>query len=106
MRLEGFRSVRAGNQEGLLKTRPFLVDGSQMLLNLSAKKGKVEAELLDVHGTPIPGFSGRQAAVLQGVDQVRVPVVWRTPLHELNGRAVVLRLRIKHSDVYAMKIVK
>lgn len=77
-----------------------------MLLNLSAKKGKVEAELLDVQGSPIPGFSGRQSVVLQGVDQVRAPVVWRTPLNELNGRPVVLRLRMKNSDVYAMRIVK
>ena len=106
MRLEGFRSLHAGAQEGLMKTRPFLVDGSQMLLNLSAKKGKVEAELLDVQGAPIPGFSGRQSVVLQGVDEVRAPVVWRTPLNELNGRPVVLRLRMKNSDVYAMRIVK
>ena len=52
-----------------------------MALNLSATKGKVEAELLDAQGTPIPGFSGRQAVVLQGVDEVRAPVVWETPLH-------------------------
>ena len=89
-----------------MKTRPFLVDGSQMALNLSATKGKVEAELLDAQGTPIPGFSGRQAVVLQGVDEVRAPVVWETPLQELNGRSVILRLRMKNSDVYAMRIVK
>ncbi len=106
IRLEGFRSIHAGAQEGVMTTRPFLVDGAQMHLNLSAKNGKVEAELLDVKGTPIPGFSGRQAAVLQGVDEVRVPVVWETPLQVLNGKPVVLRLKMKNSDVYALRIVK
>ena len=106
MRLEGFRSLHAGPQEGVMETKPFVVDGSQMLLNLFAKKGKVEAELLDEQGKPISGFSGRQAAVLQEVDEVRAPVVWRTSLQELNGRTVVLRLTMKNSDVYAMMIVK
>ena len=106
IRLEGFRSLHAGPQEGVMETKPFVVDGSQMLLNLFAEKGKVEAELLDEQGKPISGFSGRQAAVLQGVDEVRAPVVWRTSLQELNGRTVVLRLTMKNSDVYAMMIVK
>ena len=83
-------------------TRPFTMEGSEMLLNVTAGKGVVQAELFDLNNRPLPGYSGDNAAVVRKVDNVRTKVVWPQPLEKLEGRAVKLRLTMRNAELYAV----
>lgn len=104
IRLEGFYSLNAGAREGVITTRPFTVEGSEMLLNVAASKGVIQAELCDLNNRPLPGYSGDNAAVVRKVDSVRTKVVWSRPLEQLEGKVVKLKLTMRNAELYAVLI--
>ncbi len=58
MRLDGFASLRAGVEGGLLVTKPLRVEGEKLFLNADAARGEIRVEIRDAPtGRAIPGFS-------------------------------------------------
>ena len=55
MRMDGFVSVRAGREEGLLTTWPLRFDGGELWINADASRGSLQVEVLDLFGKPVPG---------------------------------------------------
>ena len=75
LRLDGFASMAAGETAGALETKPFLVEGTRLLLNAAADAGEVTVSVLDARGRPIPGF---EASTINQ-DGLRLSVKWNGP---------------------------
>lgn len=117
-RRDGFVSLHAGPDGGELLTRPFIVRGSHLHLNLDAGAagGECAVQVCDLQGTP---RIGKEIAspYLQGQGDWRVSewsrpirgdhldaeVVWAggSDLHERIGKPVTLRIRLQSADLYS-----
>jgi hypothetical protein len=105
LRLDGFASAHAGYDGGHLTTRPVLFAGSRLELNYSTSAaGSVRVELLDVAGSPLPGFTLEDSRELIG-DEIDRTYQWRsgTDLSALRGKPVRIRFHLKDADIYAYR---
>lgn len=58
LRLDGFASLEAGDEPGMILTRPVDVDGAKLRINARTMGGEIRAEIRDAQtGRAIPGFS-------------------------------------------------
>ncbi len=100
-RLVGYH---AGNLEGELLTRPFLLDKPRLLLNADARNGEVKAALANGDGTPIAGYSKADCEPIaaNGLD---LPLRWggKAKLEHLVGKRVRLRLAARQAALYAVR---
>ena len=104
--LDRFVSLTASGRMGWAVTRPFRVEGRELVVNLAAPKGELAVEVLDAESDPIPGFSFEESIVLRQVDELRAPVRWknRNSLSQLLGRVVKLRFWLRQGRLYAFRI--
>lgn len=107
LRLDGFVGLEAGAEAGELTTRPFVLEGEDLELNVATNDGgEIRVEVLDAAGRPIPGFSGDDAVAATGVDDVRYRPVWGKggDLSRLAGRTVRLRIALSDARLYAIQV--
>ena len=104
--LDRFVSLTASGRMGWAVTRPFRVEGRELVVNLAAPNGELAVEVLDAEGDPIPGFSRVEALVLRQVDELRAAVRWknRQDLSQLLDRVVKLRFWLRQGSLYAFRI--
>jgi hypothetical protein len=77
LRLDGFASVQAGEDEGWLITQPESFSKPAVVINAKTRPGgEIVAELLDGNGRPWPGFD-RASCVPFKADSVRHVLAWR-----------------------------
>lgn len=102
LRLDGFVSLRAGEQEGELITKPFVPGAAHLFVNAEAPRGMIRAEVLDAEGACIPGFCAAECVPFRG-DAVSGRINWRDKedLSELAGRQVRVRFVIRNAGLYA-----
>ena len=102
LRVDGFVSLRAGSDGGLIETRPVVLDGGRLYVNAAAGAGEIRAEITERDGrTVVPGWSFEQCTAVTG-DRVRVELRWAgRDLAELRDRRVRIRFRLKHADLYS-----
>lgn len=99
-RTDGFVSVHA--ESGSLLTRPLIVSGDHLKLNVAAR-GECRVEVADADGKPVPGFTAGDCSPICA-DELDVAVRWGTkPLASLRGQTVRLRFVLKDTDLYAMR---
>lgn len=107
MRVDGFSSLHAGAQEGLVLTRPVILDGKSFRLNYSASSlGYVKVLLQDENGTDIPGFGAADAEFIRG-DKTDSEVKWKSgkSIQSLLGKKIRIKFVIKDADVYSFRIL-
>jgi len=76
LRPDGFVSLNAPAAGGEVVTKPFVFQGSQLLVNFATSAaGSLRVEILDEAGQPIPGFALKDSADLFG-DSVQQRVNW------------------------------
>ncbi len=65
-------------------------------------------ELLDAAGAPIPGFSGKDAKIHKGIDELRFAPQWKSrgDLSKLKGKIVRLRFTLRNAKLYAFEFGK
>ena len=82
-------------------TRPFVLEGDKLQVNVDALDGYVIAELLEASGKPIPGFSGGSAKVYRGFDNLRLEPIWTgdADLSSLRGKEVRLQVPFEQCEV-------
>jgi hypothetical protein len=119
LRRDGFVSLDAGAEPGLLLTRPLHFEGKELHLNADAASGSVRAELyraVEVPfkypgqnwtiGEPIPGHALSDCLPIQenATDTV---LRWknRKTLADLAGCPVVIRFELVQSALYAFWFV-
>jgi hypothetical protein len=106
LRIDGFCSCDAGEQEGILTTRPLLLNDGELHVNADVKPGgALEIELLNAAGAPIAGFSRAECVTLSG-DRIDHPVRWRSrlSLRQVARHAVCLRFHLRETDLYSFRI--
>lgn len=108
LRLDGFASIDAGEEEGTLTTKPLLFDGSRLVVNADAKTGYIMVEILDGERPleiPLQGFSRADCQAISA-DSVCHSVAWRTEsvLSALRGKIVRLKFYICNAKLYAFSV--
>lgn len=108
LRTDGFASVRAGHEPGVLVTKPILFDGDELILNLSTTAaGDARVGLLDTDGKPIEGFAAEDCVPIVG-DEIERVVRWdndpdRRRVADLQGRPIRLRFVLHECDLYSYR---
>jgi hypothetical protein len=102
LRLDGFIALEAGEEHGILITKPFELRGTKLQVNVEAPDGDVEISVLDPSGTPLPGFYQS----FSDTDELRLQPDWygEEDLKALKGRMIRLRFRLKNARLYAFQI--
>jgi hypothetical protein len=113
--LDGFVSLEAGPNPGIVTTKPIVFMGSRLVVNFEASlKGSalvdaassLKVELLDAAGKTLAGF-GQEEAVPISRTGVRQQVSWQggTGLAGAAGRPVVVRLHLRNAKLYSFQFV-
>lgn len=103
LRLDGFVSLDAGETEGYVVTKPLVLAGKTLHVNVEAPDGELRAEVLDPEGkTALPGYSLRDSVPVKG-DGLDMELKWQTGtnLSALSGKSVRLRFALRKASLYA-----
>ena len=96
LRRDGFVSLDAGDEAGVLVTRPFVLKGKDLCVNVSAPGGSIRVEVLDGEGKSLAA-----SEPLSG-DHPRGQICWaQDGLASLNGRDVKLRFTLRNASFYS-----
>lgn len=97
LRRDGFISLEAEKEEGMVLTKAFELPSGELYINTDAHGGKVEVQLCDKCGEPIPGFQ----SVVSG-DHTEAKAAWSDgDLRSLINKSVRLRFTVKNAHLYA-----
>jgi hypothetical protein len=105
LRPDGFVSIHAGSQQGVITTKPFIFKGKMLGINVqTAIGGSVSVELLDAQGRPYLGFEKEDCWDIYG-DSADHTVFWNggVDLGKLEGKPIRLRFLLREADLYALK---
>lgn len=104
--LDRFISQGAGDKLGTITTKPFVLEGDTLQVNVDAGDGRFYAEILDADGEPIPGYTVNEARIFGGVDQLRLEPWWKgqKDLSSLEGKTIRLKFYLLKAKVYAFQI--
>ncbi|MBI2432147.1 MAG: hypothetical protein HYV26_04685 [Candidatus Hydrogenedentes bacterium] len=104
LRPDGFVSLDAGTEPGTLTTKPLLLEGGTLYVNVNAANGTLRAEVLDpTTGAPLPGYSLTDFGPITE-DETRFPVLRNcvftspTPRSTLSGQSRVAVLEGANGD--------
>ena len=104
LRLDGFVSLNAGPEEGIVVTRPLVWRGSSLWVNADLTQGgTIQLEVLDENGDLIREELSRAQVIPVTNGAVRSRVRWRgmEDLRALNHQSVRLRFYLRNADLYA-----
>jgi len=120
-RLDGFVSLDADEQPGVIITRPFVFEGEKLTLNVDAGKGSVKVGILNLPGrqisaygitlsddqeakTEVTGFRVGDCDLITA-DSVRHVVTWKgiSDVGNLAGQVIRLRIEMQNAKLYAFK---
>jgi hypothetical protein len=99
LRLDGFVSLDAGATEGAILTKPIVMDGKSLHLNMAAPQGELRAEILDAEGTKVlAGFSREECIPVRG-DSHNAELKWKkAAVSSLLGKTVRLRFILRNAS--------
>lgn len=97
LRPDGFVSMETQWNEGMVTTAPLKLEGKKLHINAMARPGTVCAEVLDVDGNPIQGFTRQDAVAMEMVDSLDYIISWKDnrSLAKLSGKTVRLRFYVR-----------
>lgn len=111
LRQDGFVSLDAGEDEGMLATHPEQLAGHDLLINATTagRGGYVAAEVVGPGGSPIEGYSvadcDRFDAVHFGGDSVAHVLTWRgASLATLPAGTYSIRFRLRLASLYSYAV--
>jgi hypothetical protein len=102
LRRDGFTSLDAGAEEGILTTRPLQFSGRYLFVNVDAPAGRLQAEVLDESGRNLEPFV-RDNCVPVSTDSTLQRIHWRgaDTLAAAAGRPIRLRFYLTAGRLYA-----
>jgi hypothetical protein len=107
LRLDGFVSLDAGDEDATLTTVPLPCAGQGLTLNARVTRpgGYVVAEVLDEAGQPLAGYTRDDAIQFDG-DDVRHACAWRErgDLERLRGEQVRVRLTLRNAQLFSLSV--
>lgn len=101
--LDRFICQQAGAETGTITTKPFLLEGKRLEVNVNASTGWIKVELLDANGEAISGFSTKAAKQYEAIDELRLSPEWTTgsDLSCMKGKTIMLRFTLQNAKLYA-----
>ena len=96
LRRDGFVSFVAGEEEGMLLSKPLVVEGAELHLNATSQ-GHLLVELTDDMGQPLPGYTSLPMVK----DRTDAIMRFDRPLAALRGHRIRLRFRLKRANLYS-----
>jgi len=101
LRRDGFVSLRAGAEPGLVETRAIRFEGGRLFVN-AAIRGELAVEVVGPDGVnPLPGWERAACTPVTG-DRLKAEIRWPgRDLAELKDRAVRLRFHLREADLYS-----
>ena len=89
-----------------MTTRPFLLEGSGLVLNLDASSGGCRVEILDHGKQSIPGFGLDDAEPNRGVDDTDLELTWSShrSLEDIQGQTIRLRFHLRKARLYSFRV--
>jgi hypothetical protein len=101
--LDRFICHKAGEKVGTITTRPFVLKGDRLEVNVDASAGWFQIELLDSAGIGIEGYSGNAAKRYERTDELRLEPVWESEnnLSQFKGKTIKLRFTMQNTRLYA-----
>ena len=106
LRLDGFASLHAGYHAGYAVTKPVVLDGKRMSVNLATSAaGSLKITILGDDHREVPGFGEADAEELAG-DRIDHPVKWKSgkSIADLAGKVVRIKFTLRDADVYSFEI--
>jgi hypothetical protein len=101
-RRDGYVSVDAGQAEGSLTTKPFVLTGDQVRVNVNAAGGELLVSLCDDRGMRRAGL---ESEMIQ-TDDVAAAVVFKNrPLTDLVGERMTLEFRLRNAQLFSYEVV-
>ena len=107
MRVDGFVSLHAEDQEGILVTKIFEFKGRGMVINATVRdKGYIKMEVLDANGQLIPGYTQKECKPLIN-DNLYHIMSWngKTDIRNLDKKYIKLRIFLKKSDLFSVSFI-
>ncbi len=101
LRRDGFASMDAGADEGVLVTRPVRFNGRHLFVNVDCDSGELLTEILGEDGDVIALFSREHCERIQA-DKTICQVRWAgvRDLSELAGKTVRFRFHLRQGRLY------
>ena len=97
LRRDGFVSLDAGEAEGRMLTKPLILGGGELHLNVDASQGYITVSITDDIGTPLENYASSQIVG----DQLDASVKFDQPLKALRGKEVRLRFQLRNASLYS-----
>lgn len=106
MRLDGFVAISAGDETGIVTTRPFKLQDAAISVNIDASQGWATTEVLDESGEPLADYSAENVMELSKSDRLRWRPRWkgRADLAALTGQTIRLRFSLRNAKLYSFQI--
>lgn len=102
-RLDGFVSLDAGDEPGMVETVPLRFHGDRPMVNADASEGFLAVEVLDAEGQPIPGYTRAECTLVLG-DSVRHEVGWKQHKRLPADRPVRLRFHLHNTKLFSYRV--
>jgi hypothetical protein len=102
LRRDGFVSMDAGSEEGVLTTRPVRFAGRHLFVNVNSAAGELRVEILNKDFQPIAPFTLSNSIGVH-VDNTLQPIKWRgrADLSSLAAQPVRFRFHLRHGQLYS-----
>ncbi|MCC0024400.1 MAG: glycosyl hydrolase family 32 [Hyphomicrobiaceae bacterium] len=102
LRRDGFASLNADKDGGVVVTRPVTFSGSRLFANLCAPQGRLRFSAQDESGQDIEGFSFAEC-VPAATDSTCVELTWQSKksLAELSGRPIKFKFELFDGSLFS-----
>jgi len=102
---ERFVARTAGDELGVLMTKPFVVEGDRIEINADARRGLMKIEITNPIGEPLEGFNVRDSAEI-AQNEFSLPVEWSSGKSpgDLKGQTVRLRFYMHQAKLYSFRL--
>lgn len=103
LRLDGFMSVDAGDEEGTLVTKPLKLIGDSMWVNADAKGGEIRVEVVDADSKEPSGTFTKEGCAPLAEDNVRQRVIWQgnSATDFPKDKTVQLKFHLRNAKLYS-----
>ena len=102
LRRDGFASIEAQQNEGILLTRVITFSGKHLFVNIDGSSGRLYAEICQVDGRPMSGFTRNECLPIS-TDSTKQLVVWknRGNLESLSGKPIRIKFYLTNAKLYS-----
>ena len=102
-RVDGFVSLDAGAEGGVVETTGLKPQGRRLAVNADASKGRLVVEVLGADGQPLAGFSRDDSQPIR-TDSVRHAIRWKGGERIPRAGMHALRFHLTNASLYSFRI--